>query len=105
MIEQQESEDENEDQKILFKAAIDTLNCHSCGVCQSLCPSGATQLNFLTNDQMWSQISANRDTGRNDRDDRGSSLLFHDRLRAIRGREDHAFDAHFRCRGRDRGVS
>ena len=56
MIEQQKSEDENEDEKILFKAAIDTLNCHSCGVCQSLCPSGATQLNFLTNDQMWSQI-------------------------------------------------
>jgi len=58
MIEQNESEEENEDQKILFKAAIDTLNCHSCGVCQSLCPSGATQLNFLTNDQMWSQIQA-----------------------------------------------
>ena len=56
MIEQTESEEESEDQKILFKAAIDTLNCHSCGVCQSLCPSGATQLNFLSNDQMWSEI-------------------------------------------------
>ena len=58
MIEQTESEAESEDQKILFKAAIDTLNCHSCGVCQSLCPSGATQLNFLSNDQMWSEIEA-----------------------------------------------
>ncbi|MHA1576854.1 MAG: hydrogenase iron-sulfur subunit [Candidatus Thorarchaeota archaeon] len=56
MIEQTEAEVDDEDQKILFKAAIDTLNCHACGVCQSLCPSGATQLNFLTNDQLWSQI-------------------------------------------------
>jgi coenzyme F420-reducing hydrogenase delta subunit/Pyruvate/2-oxoacid:ferredoxin oxidoreductase delta subunit len=57
MIEQGESEEESdEDEKILFKAAIDTLNCHACGVCQSLCPSGATQLNFLTNDQLWSEI-------------------------------------------------
>jgi len=58
MLEQTDSEEEDEDQKILFKAAIDTLNCHSCGVCQSLCPSGATQLNFLSNDQMWSEIEA-----------------------------------------------
>ena len=58
MIEQTDSEAVSEDQKILFKAAIDTLNCHSCGVCQSLCPSGATQLNFLSNDQMWSEIRA-----------------------------------------------
>ncbi len=56
MIEQIEAEADDEDQKILFKAAIDTLNCHGCGVCQSLCPSGATQLNFLTNEQLWSQI-------------------------------------------------
>ena len=58
MIEQETAEgnEENEDDKILFKAAIDTLNCHACGVCQSLCPSGATQLNFLTNEQMWSEI-------------------------------------------------
>jgi len=58
MIEQTDSEEVDEDQKILFKAAIDTLNCHACGVCQSLCPSGATQLNFLSNDQMWSEIQA-----------------------------------------------
>jgi coenzyme F420-reducing hydrogenase delta subunit len=58
MIEQIESEEESEDQKILFKAAIDTLNCHSCGVCQSLCPSGATQLNFLSNNQLWSEIES-----------------------------------------------
>ena len=58
MIEQTEAEEADEEQKILFKAAIDTLNCHSCGVCQSLCPSGATQLNFLTNDQLWSEIDA-----------------------------------------------
>ena len=58
MIEQTESEEESEDQKILFKAVIDTLNCHSCGVCQSLCPSGATQLNFLSNNQLWSEIDA-----------------------------------------------
>ncbi|MFW9808026.1 MAG: hydrogenase iron-sulfur subunit [Candidatus Thorarchaeota archaeon] len=56
MIEQSEAEEADEEQKILFKAAIDTLNCHSCGVCQSLCPSGATQLNFLSNDQLWSEI-------------------------------------------------
>ncbi len=58
MIEQEspEGNTDGEDDKILFKAAIDTLNCHACGVCQSLCPSGATQLNFLTNDQMWSEI-------------------------------------------------
>jgi heterodisulfide reductase subunit A len=58
MIEQTEAEEADEEQKILFKAAIDTLNCHSCGVCQSLCPSGATQLNFLSNDQLWSEIEA-----------------------------------------------
>lgn len=58
MIEQTEEEELDENQKILFKAAIDTLNCHACGVCQSLCPSGATQLNFLTNEQLWSQIEA-----------------------------------------------
>ncbi|MHA2352041.1 MAG: hydrogenase iron-sulfur subunit [Candidatus Thorarchaeota archaeon] len=58
MIEQTEAEEADEEQKILFKAAIDTLNCHSCGVCQSLCPSGATQLNFLSNDQLWSEIDA-----------------------------------------------
>jgi len=56
MIEQTEAESVDENQKILFKAAIDTLNCHACGVCQSLCPSGATQLNFLSNDQLWSEI-------------------------------------------------
>ncbi|TFG32313.1 hydrogenase iron-sulfur subunit [Candidatus Thorarchaeota archaeon] len=56
MVEQTEAEAVSEDQKILFKAAIDTLNCHACGVCQSLCPSGATQLNFLSNDQLWSEI-------------------------------------------------
>jgi len=58
MIEQTEAEEVDEDQKILFKAAIDTLNCHSCGVCQSLCPSGATQLGFLSNEQLWSEIEA-----------------------------------------------
>jgi heterodisulfide reductase subunit A len=58
MIEQTEAEEADEEQKILFKATIDTLNCHSCGVCQSLCPSGATQLNFLSNDQLWSEIDA-----------------------------------------------
>ncbi|MFW9918328.1 MAG: hydrogenase iron-sulfur subunit [Candidatus Thorarchaeota archaeon] len=58
MIEQTEAEELDEDQKFLFKAAIDTLNCHACGVCQSLCPSGATQLNFISNDQLWSQIEA-----------------------------------------------
>ncbi|MHA1136970.1 MAG: hydrogenase iron-sulfur subunit [Candidatus Thorarchaeota archaeon] len=58
MIEQTDAEEVDEDQKILFKASIDTLNCHSCGVCQSLCPSGATQLNFLSNEQMWSEIDA-----------------------------------------------
>ncbi len=49
-------ENDGEEEKILFKAAIDTLNCHACGVCQSLCPSGATQLSFLTNEQLWGQI-------------------------------------------------
>jgi heterodisulfide reductase subunit A len=58
MIEQTEAEESDEEQKILFKATIDTLNCHACGVCQSLCPSGATQLNFLSNDQLWSEIAA-----------------------------------------------
>jgi len=58
MIEQTEEEEADEEHKILFKAAIDTMNCHSCGVCQSLCPSGATQLNFLSNDQLWSEIEA-----------------------------------------------
>jgi heterodisulfide reductase subunit A len=58
MVEQTEAEETDEEQKILFKAAIDTLNCHSCGVCQSLCPSGATQLNFLSNEQLWSEIAA-----------------------------------------------
>ncbi|MCK4567548.1 MAG: hydrogenase iron-sulfur subunit, partial [Candidatus Thorarchaeota archaeon] len=61
MIEQTDSEETSEDDKILFKAVIDTLNCHSCGVCQSLCPTGATQLNFLSNDQMWSEIEATLD--------------------------------------------
>ncbi len=58
MIEQTEAEEVDEDQKILFKAAIDTLNCHACGVCQSLCPTGATQLNFLSNEQLWAEIEA-----------------------------------------------
>ncbi|MHA1636941.1 MAG: hydrogenase iron-sulfur subunit [Candidatus Thorarchaeota archaeon] len=58
MIEQTEAEAEDEEQKFIFKATIDTLNCHACGVCQSLCPSGATQLNFLTNEQLWAQIEA-----------------------------------------------
>ncbi len=56
MVEQTDAETESEAQKILFKATIDTLNCHACGVCQSLCPSAATQLNFLSNDQLWSEI-------------------------------------------------
>ena len=56
MIEETEAEEKAEDDKILFKAAIDTLNCHACGVCQSLCPSGATQLNFLSNEQLWAEI-------------------------------------------------
>jgi coenzyme F420-reducing hydrogenase delta subunit len=56
MVEQTDAEAESEAQKILFKATIDTLNCHACGVCQSLCPSAATQLNFLSNDQLWSDI-------------------------------------------------
>jgi heterodisulfide reductase subunit A len=59
MIEEtSESEEGSEDDKLNFKAAIDTLNCHACGVCQSLCPSGATELNFLTNEQMWAEIEA-----------------------------------------------
>ncbi len=57
MIEETENP-EDEDEKLEFKAAIDTLNCHACGVCQSLCPSAATQLNFLTNEQLWAQIEA-----------------------------------------------
>jgi heterodisulfide reductase subunit A-like polyferredoxin/coenzyme F420-reducing hydrogenase delta subunit len=56
MIEETEAEEDDEEHKILFKAAIDTLNCHACGVCQSLCPSGATQLNFLSNEQLWAEI-------------------------------------------------
>jgi len=56
MIEQTDAEESTE--KFLFKASIDTLNCHACGVCQSLCPSGATQLNFLSNEQLWAQIAA-----------------------------------------------
>jgi heterodisulfide reductase subunit A len=58
MIEQTEEEEVDEEQKLLFKAAIDTLNCHACGVCQSLCPSAATELNFLTNEQIWNEIEA-----------------------------------------------
>jgi coenzyme F420-reducing hydrogenase delta subunit/Pyruvate/2-oxoacid:ferredoxin oxidoreductase delta subunit len=58
MIEQTDAEEEAEDDKILFKASLDILNCHACGVCQSLCPSAATQLNFLTNEQLWAQISS-----------------------------------------------
>jgi heterodisulfide reductase subunit A-like polyferredoxin/coenzyme F420-reducing hydrogenase delta subunit len=58
MVEQTEEEEVDEEQKLLFKAAIDTLNCHACGVCQSLCPSAATQLNFLTNEQLWNEIEA-----------------------------------------------
>ncbi|MFX0107449.1 MAG: hydrogenase iron-sulfur subunit, partial [Candidatus Hodarchaeota archaeon] len=57
MIEQPQDVEDDE-QKILFKAEIDTLNCHACGVCQSLCPSGATQLNFLSNEQLWAEIEA-----------------------------------------------
>ena len=59
MVEQIEEEEVDEEQKFIFKAAIDTLNCHACGVCQSLCPSAATQLNFLTNEQLWNEIEAN----------------------------------------------
>ncbi|RLI51102.1 MAG: hypothetical protein DRO73_01140 [Candidatus Thorarchaeota archaeon] len=55
-MEQTDAEESTE--KFLFKASIDTLNCHACGVCQSLCPSGATQLNFLSNEQLWAQIAA-----------------------------------------------
>jgi heterodisulfide reductase subunit A-like polyferredoxin/coenzyme F420-reducing hydrogenase delta subunit len=58
MVEQTEAEADDEEQKFIFKATIDTLNCHACGVCQSLCPTGATQLNFLSNDQLWSEIGA-----------------------------------------------
>jgi heterodisulfide reductase subunit A len=58
MVEETDPESEDEEQKLVFKATIDTLNCHACGVCQSLCPSGATQLNFLTNDQLWAEIDA-----------------------------------------------
>ncbi|MHA1768400.1 MAG: hydrogenase iron-sulfur subunit [Candidatus Thorarchaeota archaeon] len=59
MVEQKnESEEESDDDKILFKASIDTLNCHACGVCQSLCPTGATELNFLSNNQLWAEIEA-----------------------------------------------
>ncbi|MHA2133955.1 MAG: hydrogenase iron-sulfur subunit [Candidatus Thorarchaeota archaeon] len=58
MIEETDPESEDEEQKFVFKARIDTLNCHACGVCQSLCPSGATQLNFLTNEQLWAEIDA-----------------------------------------------
>ncbi len=65
MIEQTEAEESQTDSdKFLFKASIDILNCHACGVCQSLCPTGATQLNFLTNEQLWDQIAATlRDAG------------------------------------------
>ncbi len=58
MIEQTDREEEDEEQKFIFIASIDTLLCHSCGVCQSLCPTGATQLNFLSNEQLWSEIEA-----------------------------------------------
>jgi len=61
MVEQTDAEAKSEAQKILFKATIDTLNCHACGVCQSLCPSAATQLNFLSNDQLWSEIEGTLD--------------------------------------------
>ncbi|MFO7837119.1 MAG: hydrogenase iron-sulfur subunit [Candidatus Thorarchaeota archaeon] len=76
MIEQdpEEAEVDAEGEKILFKAAIDTLNCHACGVCQSLCPSEATQLNFLSNQQLWSQIEEIlRDAG----PDNELTLCFH----------------------------
>jgi len=76
MIEQdpEEAELDAEGEKILFKAAIDTLNCHACGVCQSLCPSEATQLNFLSNQQLWSQLEEIlRDAG----PDNGVTLCFH----------------------------
>jgi heterodisulfide reductase subunit A len=67
MIEQTEEEVLDEDQKFIFKAAIDTLNCHACGVCQSLCPSGATQLNFISNEQLWTEIEASlEDAGPDD---------------------------------------
>ena len=58
MIEQTDKEEEDEEQKFIFIASIDTALCHSCGVCQSLCPTGATQLNFLSNEQFWSEIEA-----------------------------------------------
>ncbi|MGY5862645.1 MAG: hydrogenase iron-sulfur subunit, partial [Candidatus Thorarchaeota archaeon] len=58
MIEQTDREEEDEEQKFIFIASIDTALCHSCGVCQSLCPTGATQLNFLSNEQLWSEIEA-----------------------------------------------
>jgi coenzyme F420-reducing hydrogenase delta subunit/Pyruvate/2-oxoacid:ferredoxin oxidoreductase delta subunit len=58
MVEQTEEEEVDEEQKLLFKATIDVLNCHACGVCQSLCPSAATQLSFLTNEQLWNEIEA-----------------------------------------------
>ncbi len=74
MIEQVQAEAEAEDDKFLFKASIDILNCHACGVCQSLCPTGATQLNFLTNEQLWSQIEATLE-GANQ--ERPITLCFH----------------------------
>ena len=58
MIEQTDKEEEDEEQKFIFIASIDTQLCHACGVCQSLCPTGATQLNFLSNEQLWSEIEA-----------------------------------------------
>ena len=58
MVEQTDKEEEDEEQKFIFIASIDTLLCHACGVCQSLCPTGATQLNFLSNEQLWSEIEA-----------------------------------------------
>lgn len=58
MVEETDLENQDDEQKLVFKATIDTLNCHACGVCQSLCPSGATQLNFLTNEQLWAEIDA-----------------------------------------------
>ena len=58
MIEQTDREEEDEEQKFIFIASIDTSLCHACGVCQSLCPTGATQLNFLSNEQLWSEIEA-----------------------------------------------
>ncbi len=67
MIEQTESEEINPEQKLIFKASIDTLNCHACGVCQSLCPSGATQLNFISNEQLWAEITATLENAGPDR--------------------------------------